>query len=530
MYPITQSTAALFAANKRQTIIINFSGIRESIVLTESDIIQGGFALNRYSVSGDVIEVGSAIAGEVRVTLDNSDGRFNNVTFAGGRLFIRVGVADSDESNRISYVPLGYFTIDDAPRKLKTINFTALDDMVLFDRPVDVSLLRFPMTVSNLVSRICTICRVRLSTNVSTLPNGNYLVNKINRTPSTYRQLLMWAGQITGTCAFMDYNGQLVMKWYDGDTGAALTPSTRFSSDIAEDSISITGVNLSNGDNSVLVGTNKYALDISDNGLIANADLSTIAENILNVVDGFTYLPYTAVVVPMPHLYPLDKVSIMKNNSGKAVNTIVTNVTFKLNDNTELEAVGMTEVSKGYASLNPMTGQEAAIIEQLIDTQTGELNNRVQTVLAFNELISNALGLFVTPVEQPNGSIIYYLHNQSELSESSIIFTMTENGIAWTNTGWNDGNPVWSSGVTAAGDALFKFLSAEGIEVGKVGEDYSIEITPRAFKIYYRDMLVTNIEADEMTIPKASFTDYAQCGKVRLVPYGEMGANLIFID
>jgi hypothetical protein len=116
------------------------------------------------------------------------------------------------------------------------------------------------------------------------------------------------------------------------------------------------------------------------------------------------------------------------------------------------------------------------------------------------------------------------------LANSSVIFTMTANGIAWTNTGWNDGNPVWSSGVTEAGDALFRFISAQGIEVSAIGEDYSIEITPRAFRIYYRNMLVTNIEADEMTIPKAVFTSFAECGKVRLVPYGTTGTNLVFVD
>ena len=107
---------------------------------------------------------------------------------------------------------------------------------------------------------------------------------------------------------------------------------------------------------------------------------------------------------------------------------------------------------------------------------------------------------------------------------------MTASGIAWTTTGWNGGSPVWSYGVTAAGDALFHMLSAEGIEVAKAGEDYNIEITPSAFRIYYRDMLVTNIEADEMNIPKAFFTSYAQCGRVRLIPYGDIGTNLVFLD
>lgn len=529
MYPITAEAAARFAANERQVIDISMTGINEALTLSESDIKQGGFVLNRYSTSGKTVEIGSASAAEVQITLDNSDGRFNNVTFAGARLFIRVGVVPLDDAAESAYyMPLGYFTIDEAPRKLKSINFTALDDMVLFDKVPDMSLLSFPMTIADLVSRICNICNVPLGTNVSALTNGSYMVQGITSEPATYRQILMWATELTGTCAMIDWNGQLILKWYDGDPDTVLNTSNRYSSDIGESHITITGVEVRKGEVSALTGTTDYTLLVDENGLMAAEDAEAIADSLYSVIGGFSYLPFTATTVPLPQYYPLDRIWL--TTASYSTRTIITEITFKLNSNTEISAVGISEVQKGYASLNPMTGRETAIISHLLGSQNDELNDRVQTVLAFNELISNALGLFVTPVEQQDGSVIYYLHNNPNLTESSVIFTMTANGIAWTNTGWNDGSPVWQSGVTAAGDALFRLLSAEGIEVSKAGEDYNIEITPRAFRIYYRNMLVTNIEADEMTIPKAVFTSYAECGKVRLVPYGTTGTNLVFVD
>lgn len=527
MYPVTSATAQLFMDCQRQVMDINLIG-SESTPLTESDLASGGFSFNRYSASGDTIEIGSAVAAEVSINIDNSDGRFNDIEFGGARLFIRVGVKDwDDESSDPTYIPLGYFTVDNSPRKLKSIKLTALDDMVLFDKPVDDTLLSFPMTVSQLVSRICDICNVRLTTNVSLLPNGTYYILGMNEHPSTYRQILMWAAEITGTCAFIDWDGGLVLKWYDGSVTTELKPSTRFASDIAEQAITITGISIEDSVDSVIAGTDDYALLISNNGLIKPRSKAEVAATLYAAIGNTTYLPYTATTLPFPWLYPLDKVSITTNDGD--VDTIVTSVTFKLNGNMELAATGISETEKGYASLNPLTGREKAIIDQLMGEQNAELNDRVQTVLAFNELISNALGLFVTPVTQQDGSTIYYLHNQPTLEESSVIFTMTANGIAWTNTGWNDGQPVWSTGVTAAGDALFRLLSAEGIEVSKAGEDYNIEITPSAFRIYYRNMLVTNIEADEMTIPKAAFTDYAEVGRIRFVPYGATGTNLIFV-
>ena len=531
MYPITSQTAALFANMNRQVVDISFSGLNETLRLTENDLVSGSFSLSRYSASGNAIELGSASASEVSFKLDNTDGRFNDVTFEGARMFIRLGVVDdSGEEPVVSYIPMGYFTIDEVPRKLRQIDIVALDDMVRFDRPIDYSLLTFPMTVSELVGRLCAICNVRLRTNVSLLVNSGYTINSITGDPATYRQLLIWAAEIMGCCAFIDWDGYLCMQWYTGSVSrpSALTPTNRFSSDYAEQTIEITGVGISNGDDYYLSGTDEYAIIIEGNGLVPPSDFETVADGVFGYIGGTTYLPFSASTVPLPHLYPLDTISFKVGDSFFP--SIVTEVGFKINGSMQLSAKGESAVRKGYASMNPLTSHQQSILQQLQDEQNYLLNDRVQSVLAFNELISNALGLHVTPVEQPDGSVIYYMHDQTALEDSMVIFTMTANGIAWTNTGWNGGSPVWQSGVTAAGDALFRMLSAEGITVSKEGEDYTIQITPSAFRIYYRQMLVTEISKDEMTIPKAVFTNYAECGKIRMVPYNNAGANILFLD
>ena len=321
------------------------------------------------------------------------------------------------------------------------------------------------------------------------------------------------------------------MKWYT-DTTTEIDLSDRFKSDLEENAVEITGVQVVAEDETFLVGDDGYAFTIEGNELIQH-DYRDVAQALYNTLAGFSYTPFSATVKPMPHLYPLDKITFL-DKSGNSHTTIITDITFELNKGTAIEGKGETVTKSGYATANPLTNKEAAIIAALQQAQNETLNDRVQTVLAFNELICNAMGLYETPVQQEDGSTIYYLHNKPNLEESETIFTMTASGIAWTTTGWNGGSPVWSYGVTAAGDALFRLLSAEGIEVSKVGEDYNIEITPSAFRIYYREMLVTNIEADEMNIPKAFFTTYAQGGRVRLIPYTqsgvEVGTNLVFLD
>lgn len=536
MYPIPQTALDLFKASYRQVLEVTMTGTEATATITDSDVVAGGMSVNRYCLSGNRIEVGSAIAAELTLTLDNADGKFDDVVFEGAELFVRVGVKKWDakrwENAILYYVPIGFFTVDEVPRKLASITLTALDRMVLFDKAVDSTLLAFPTTVDALLSRICDICNVTIGFNVSELLNHDYEIAEFPVGDNlTYRQLLSWIAEITGTCAYMDWDGRLMMDWYTV-TDTTIEACDRFSSDLQENSITISGVQVVDGETVYLAGDDGYALNIESNGLI-QTDHMAVADSLYEVLGGFTYIPFTATVKPMPHLYPLDVISFVDKN-GTPRQTIVTDTTFTLNTSTILQGKGETATKNGYAAANPLTKRESAIINAIRNGQNETLNDRIQSVLAFNELISNAMGLYVTPVTQENSSTIYYMHDQPNLDESNTIFTMTAAGIAWTTTGWNDGDPVWSYGATSAGDALFRMLSAEGIEVSKAGEDYSVEITPKAFSIYYRDMLVTEIEADEMTIPKTVFTGYAQCGKVRFVPYAPdgtlVGTNLIFID
>lgn len=531
-YPISKEALDLFTTPYRQVVDIGFYGLSEDMRLTEKDIVLGGLSVNRYCVSGSKIEIGSVVAAEIELKLNNSDGRFNNVQFEGAEMYVRVGTKKWDahrwENAVYHYVPFGYFTVDEAPRKLEVITLAALDRMVLFDKPVDMSLLSFPMTTSHLLNRICDICNVTLGINASTLPNHDYVIHTAPTTEDlTYRQLLSWIAELTGTCGFIDWDGHLILKWYSS-TDTVIDLKNRFNSDLEENAVEITGVQVIADEETYLVGDDGYSFSIEGNELVQH-DYRAVAQALYDVLGGFTYTPFSATVKPMPHLYPLDMIKFV-DKTGAEHTTIITDYTFSLNTSTAIEGKGETVTKSGYASANPLTKRESAIIKSIQKGQNETLNDRVQTVLAFNELICNAMGLFETPVAQSDGSVIYYLHNKPNLEESETIFTMTASGIAWTTTGWNNGNPVWSYGVTAAGDALFRMLSAEGIEVSKVGEDYNIEITPKAFRIYYRDMLVTNIEADEMNIPKAFFTNYAQCGKVRLIPYGTTGTNLVFLD
>ena len=535
MFPITDEALDLFSKNYRQTAEIIFYGVDDSFTLTESDIMVGGLTVDRYSVSSSKIELGSACAAELSLTLDNREGQLQNVKFEGAELFVRIGVMKYDarkwENASMQYVPLGYFTVDEPARALQTISLSALDRMVLFDKNVDWSLFTFPMTVKDILSQTCVICNVPLGTDISNRPNYDYVIQESPTDETTYRQIIQWVAELTATCAFIDWEGKLCLSWYE-PTNNRISSSERYSSDMLENDIVISGVEVIDEESNVyLTGDDAYAFAIEGNSLIQH-DHQGVCEAIYGVVGGFTYRPYECVVKPMPYLYPMDMIEYV-DKDGISHSTIVTNTTFTLNGATAIKGQGETETGNGYATANPLTKSESVIINTIKKALNDTLNSSVQSILAFNELITHSLGVYSTVVTMPDGSNKYYMHDAPSLEASSTIYTQNAGGFAYTNSGWNGGNPVWESGFTKDGNIIAKKVNAYGIEVSDPTTKYSSQITPGVFSVWYGAMQVLTVNGDETFIPKLR-TEQAECGKVRLLPHRQdgvlIGSNLIFID
>lgn len=382
MVNVSQDIIKSFNEGNKQTALIEVTAGSKTFTITDADIIQGGLKIDRYCVTNSKIEIGSAVASELSLKLRNYDGKFNDVSFEGAVLNVKIGIklssvlegatlgkgilgrmilgsASSDQD--VAYVPCGLFIVDTPPRKLSTISISALDYMVLFDREVNASALSFPIHVDALIQKICSICNVALATDVSVLPNHYFSIGGLPDTNQklTYRQLLQWCAQLTGTCAFMDGSGRLVLKWYE-QTGVIITASERYSSDMLENDITITGFTCDDGKgNTYLSGTADYTLDLSDCGFLTNAYEGVLKE-LQTARGGFTYRPYSATIKSAPYLFPLDMIRY-KDKDGVVHDTIVTNVTLALNCNTAISGAGETVTSSSYTQpTSGVTSQQAA--------------------------------------------------------------------------------------------------------------------------------------------------------------------------
>lgn len=493
MYKVSQEVKNLFNKNYIQVADITVNGVNESFSVAENEIVQGSLSIDRYSVSNSKIEVGSAVAAELTLKLKNDDGKYDNTVFEGAEVFVKIGIKKWDahrwENAVIHWIPCGYFTIDEPPRALSTITISALDRMILFDKTVETDKLSFPMTVADLLNKICTICGVTLATDITRLPNKDYLITAYPEGQDlTYRTLIQWCAALTGTCAFMNYDGNLELKWYE-QTDLTISPSERYNSDMQENDVAITGIYFKDAANTeYIAGTDDYCLDLSSNGLLQD-NVQVVLDTLYVSLKGFSYRPYTATIKSAPYIYPMDMIHY-EDAKGEVHDTIITNVTFGMNLSTSIAGKGETTQKQKYSQSGGLTKQQATILEKLRENLDKTMTAKEQAQLELNRLLSNSLGLNIVTISQDDGTQVYYFCDGETLESSNIIYTFKANGFAWTKS-WNNGNPVWKYGFSKDGNAIYNMLAAYKISTEYLDAEC---VTAEKLSAEYKQSVTTEME------------------------------------
>ncbi len=475
MTPIEAEAKQLLENNYRQVVEMQIG----DITITESDVIQGSFTLNRTVCSMDSLELGSAIASELSFDLRNYDKQFSDTPFESEEMTVKIGVKKWDaqhwENAQLYWIPLGKFIVSKSPRKKEVIHITALDRMIKFDQVVDVSSFQFPITVESLVEKCCQWCGVPLKA-IGNRPNKTYSITKFPTFDGmTHRNLIQWCACLMGACAMINAGGELEFKWYEGESVYTSTPSNRYDSDCYENDISLTGLIYSTSDESggtieYIVGTRGNALDISG-CLLISGDITSVLTNIWNAIKVTHYRPYTATSKPVPYLWPMDKLTFT-DLDGVEHSTILTTVDYKMNANGHMEATGITETENSYFRDSSMTVSQIKALEAIRKYSQAKASSVEQATLEMNEVIAGSLGLHKTEVQESNGSTTTYWHDGTTLAQSTIVYTFKSGGFAWTKS-WNNGNPTWQFGFTKDGNAILNAVYAHKI-TGEALEIHSI--------------------------------------------------------
>lgn len=392
MYPISNDVLALFEAE--QPKVLRITGTDKNgtaITITDNDVVTDSFQLDRYACNGEKLEVGTAVAAQMTLKLFNGNGQFDDVVFEGTELNVEIGIADwSQASPVVTYVPCGLFTPDVQPRRMATISLTCLDWMTKFDVAVDATALTFPATVAGLVGQVCTVCGVTLAQSIATLPNADVSISALPSVNGiiTYRNIIQWCAGIMATNAWMDWNGQLRFSWYNNSTSYVSTTDNRYSSDLYENDLTVTGVVYTNDSGIEIVeGTDDYALDLTGNAL-AGPLIATVLPAINTAVNGFAYRPFTAAVINAPYLWPMDSV-VFTDKDGNDHASVLTNVAFGVNGTTALESKGMTEAINKLQAPVGVTKEQAQLISQAMEQVETDIDDSLTQQEIFNRLTDN---------------------------------------------------------------------------------------------------------------------------------------------
>lgn len=454
MYHVTEAVAALFDANQPQVLRITGTDANgNAINITEANVMSGGFSIDRYSCTGNRLEIGTAIAAELTLKVANFEGEFSDIKFEGAELFVEVGIADwTQENPTVSWVPCGYFTPDEQPRNRSIITMSALDRMMKLDAVSPaltpwttesgeymrdelgnilyfITQLSFPATVANLVQQISVVCDVPMTQNILNLPNASLVIQEMPKVQEdvTFRKLIQWCAGLMGTNAYINWNGELCFSWYS-NTGYNTTPDRRFSSDIHENDIVLTGVTYTDDTQTTyLAGTDAYTLDMTGNQLMAGFD-TTIKESVLqgvkNVINGFTYRAFEAKVMPAPWLFPMDRITFT-DLQGNTHLSLLTNVNTTINGATVLKGAGETVQTASYAPPSGLT--------------TAQINALHRVVQASNEQMEAAIENATEQITGANGSTIEFVYDSNKKLSEILVMDQPNRETATKIWRWNSG-------------------------------------------------------------------------------------------
>ena len=472
MYPISSALKQAFESNAKQYARVTVG----STVIGNSRIRLGSFFVNRYALAEDTVVFGSCVAAEFNVTLENGDGAYSSGAFLDQEAYVEVGC---DLSGTVNYVPLGYFTFDVVTVQKSSLKLSALDRMMKFEKNVTAPY-AISGTISSLIDSVCTACGVTRGT--FTLPvNGTLALSGELKDVKTYRDVLRWIGEVTGTIAYIGYDGKLYFGWYSGTDDFDITTSNRMQSSISNDATTITSVSIVQGENMVTAGTGAKIV-IRDNALIplASVTAQTIANNLYSHVNGFTYRTFEAGVFPMPHIAPLD-CGVYSDIDGNDFDVCCTDWTFTLNANTKIAGKGGKQAyGRGYTlEESVFTARNiaaGAVTAEKID---------VQDLAALNATIGGfSIGSDrIVHYYKDNDNNEYYLRIMSPIygaSTQGIEVLVKPNGGSWDNAfavkynGWMMSKNCDIEGIVKATSGLIGNISISNGAIESLNGNFKV--------------------------------------------------------
>lgn len=513
--------------------------------LGKTDFYMSG---NTYSdgPGANSFPLGEAMAKTITMSLVNDDDRFSEYDFYKAVItaYLKCDLPETTES-----ILIGTFTVIEPESYGTQVSISAIDDMYKGDKDYTTNLV-YPATLSEILIDSCNTCGVSLLS--TAFANSSFAVQK-KPEGITHRQLWGMVAMIAGGNARMDEYNRLEIVTYDFSyfeqnsdlEGGTFSTTTKPYSDgdtadggnftdyssgdsfdggtfeetnnyhyfyriktptIATDDVVITGVQTDANDTTRLFGEEGYVLKV-ENQLIEDNPEEAL-RLIGGLIVGLKFRPFTIDHVAYP-LAEFGDLCYVSDRKGNVYQSVVTDVNFTFFGYTTISCSADDPVrnSSKYAS------QKTEAVIAARKERNDALTARDIALRQLTNLMTQSFGLFKTEEKQDDKSIIYYLHNKPELSNSSTIWKMTADAFAVST----DGGQTWNAGLDSEGNAVLNVLSAIGINFDwarggtlKLGGTDNVD---GVMEVYNADGgLVCKITKDGLETNSANITG----GKIRI--------------
>lgn len=482
--------------------IVTASG--EKIPISDSKLWANGFEINDSTSSNGTFTIGALIAGKLKIKLNNIYEDYSKYDF--DKASVTAYVSKSFSNGTSEKLKIGEYRVSETSYDGSLITLTCLDNINNFNREYD-SNLSYPTTAYEVVRDACIKCDVPFT--MARFDNSDYVINEIpsDNQKLTYGQVIAYILQLSGLWGKCGHDGELLIGWYDmsqfdsqgydggtfstkttpysdGDTlnggnftdyssgdsvdGGTFTEARNYHNvytqkdlNVATDDVVITGVKVivtskedKSKDVNALAGKEGYVVSISDNPFILADKAQTVANYIFKKIGGMRFRPLDATLLSNPLIESGD-VALVTDRKQNTYSCFISNRTFTVGSGTKISC---DAENASRNSADKFSNETKAVVQarKVAQAQLSVYDKQMQLL---TQLMSQSLGLFKTEQVQEDGSIIYIMHNKSDLKSSNIQWKMTANGMAVSN----DYGKTWKAGVDKDGNAIFNIMSAIGI-------------------------------------------------------------------
>jgi len=444
--------------------------------LSMTDLAQGGFSYKASCMEND-FSLGGATAASCTLVLTNYDKQWDDVDLEGGKLTVYCGVVtgyevpEPDEPEEempepepvpiIEDVLMGTFIIDRQSRPYATITLSAADRLILLDKPlVDVPGVIYPTDARTLLNAMSGACNVPLDNsllNIDTLDEIS--MSKPDYDGYTCRDALGEIALLCGGFARMTREGALeIVKLEAPDelTAYPMAPTDRFSFRETTEPITLTGIMYQD----TLIGDPGYVVSVDNLQMVSDTSALAFLQAVWDDLDGFTYTPCTADYTGNPAIDTGDAI-LHTTRDDKDVLTFVAKHTFTFGGRCSIDSYGKSASEQKYISAN--TRRLSGLVAGITHDFDKKLSSFEQASAQMSDLIGLMMGVYPTSDPQPDGSTIYYWHDQPTLEESLIIWRLDKNAFAVSS----DGGTTWT-GQTSDGTVIARTVHALDIRAERV--------------------------------------------------------------